>query len=75
MADLGRVLIVAGVVLAVVGLALVYGGRVPFFSSLGRLPGDLIIRRGGTTIYLPIVTSILLSLVLTIVFSLIVRRS
>jgi hypothetical protein len=75
MADLGRFLIVAGVLLIVVGLVLAYGGRVPVLSSLGRLPGDLVIRRGGTTIFVPIVTTILLSVLLTIVLSLIVRRS
>ena len=75
MADVGRILIVAGVVSVVAGLVLVFGSRVPFLASLGRLPGDLVFRRGGTTVYIPIVTSILLSLILTVVLSIIARRS
>jgi hypothetical protein len=67
---LGRALIVLGVVLVVAGLVLVFAGRVPF---LGRLPGDLLIRRDGVTIYIPIVTMLLLSLVLTIILNLIFR--
>jgi hypothetical protein len=74
MTDLGRLLIVAGAVLIAAGLVLTYGGRVPFLSSLGRLPGDLVFRRGGTTIYVPIVTSIVLSLLLTLVLARVARR-
>lgn len=67
MQELGRPLIVIGVVLALVGLALTFGPRLPF---LGRLPGDVVWRKGGTTVYLPIVTCIVLSILLTLVFSL-----
>jgi len=49
--------------LSICGLLLMAG--VP----LGRLPGDLVIRRGGTTIYLPLVTCLVLSLVLTLALS------
>ena len=64
---IGRVLLLTGIVLAVVGLILMLGGRIPF---LGRLPGDIVWSRGGTRIYLPITTSILISLVLSLLFSL-----
>jgi Protein of unknown function (DUF2905) len=64
---LGRALIVAGVVLAVLGLVVSLAGRVPW---LGRLPGDLLIRRGRFTLYVPLATSLLLSLLLTLLFSL-----
>lgn len=67
MQELGRPLIVIGVVLALVGLILVFGPRIPF---LGRLPGDVVWRRGNSTFYFPIVTCIVLSLLLTLVFSL-----
>jgi hypothetical protein len=67
MQELGRPLIVIGVALALVGLALTFGPRLPF---LGRLPGDVMWRKGGTTVYFPIVTCIVLSILLTLVFSL-----
>lgn len=59
---LGRVLIVAGVVLAGLGLLLTLGGKIP---GLGRLPGDIVVERGNFRFYLPLATSLLLSLVLT----------
>jgi hypothetical protein len=55
----GKVLVVAGLGIAGVGLMVMLG--VP----LGRLPGDLYLRRGGFSFYIPVTTSILLSLVLT----------
>jgi hypothetical protein len=59
---LGRLLIVAGLALAGLGLLLSLGGKIP---GLGRLPGDFVIERGNFRLYLPLATSILLSLVLT----------
>ncbi len=64
---LGRILLLTGVALAVVGLLLMLGSRIPF---LGRLPGDIVWTRGSTRIYLPITTSLLISLVLSVVLSL-----
>jgi hypothetical protein len=58
---MGRFLIVAGVLVVAVGVALELG------LPLGRLPGDIVIRRGNTTVYLPVVTCILVSVVLSIV--------
>ena len=58
---MGRLLIVVGLLVAAVGVAVELG--VP----LGRLPGDIVIRRGHTTVYLPIVTCIVVSVVLSIV--------
>jgi Protein of unknown function (DUF2905) len=71
MPELGRVLIVLGVVIVVVGLALVFFERVPW---IGRLPGDVHVQRGNWTFYLPLGTSILLSLILTLVLWLMGRR-
>lgn len=67
---LGRALIVAGVVLLLIGLLVTLGGKIPW---LGRLPGDIVWRRGQATFYFPIVTCLLLSLLLTAIFS-ILRR-
>jgi hypothetical protein len=58
---MGRVLIAAGVLLVLAGLAVQAG------LPLGRLPGDIVIRRGTGTFYFPIVTCIVISVVLTLV--------
>ena len=71
MSELGRALVVLGLVIAVGGLLLVAFDRVPW---LGRLPGDISIQRGNWTFYFPLGTSILLSIVLTLVLWLIGRR-
>jgi Protein of unknown function (DUF2905) len=65
--ELGRLLILAGALLVVAGLVLTLAGKVPY---LGRLPGDIVYRKGGLTLYLPITTSILLSLLLTLLLML-----
>jgi hypothetical protein len=64
---LGRALIITGAVLLGLGLVLTFAGKVP---GLGRLPGDVVYRKGNFTFYFPIVTSIVLSLVLTLLLSL-----
>ena len=58
---MGKLLIIAGALLMAVGLVIVAG--VPLF----RLPGDFTVRRGPVTFYFPLVTSVLLSLLLTLV--------
>ena len=68
--DLGRLLVILGGLIAVVGLVVMIGGKVPF---LGRLPGDIVYRKGGTTFYFPIVTCLVLSLILTLVLRLLRR--
>jgi hypothetical protein len=64
--ELGKLLLVLGVLLAAVGAFLVLGARLPF--RLGRLPGDIVYSGRHTTFYFPIVTCILLSALLTLVF-------
>lgn len=67
--SLGKILLVAGALLAAAGLLLIAWGRlVP-----GRLPGDLLIQRDNFTLDLPITTMVLLSAVLTLLFNLIGR--
>ena len=65
---MGRTLIVVGLVIAGVGLLLSLG------LPLGRLPGDVTIRRGNVTFYFPLATSIVVSIVLTIIVSYLMRR-
>ena len=62
--DVGRFLILAGIVLVVVGLLWPFLGRL----GLGRLPGDIVIEREGFRMYIPLTTSILISAVLTLGF-------
>ena len=62
MRDLGRLLIILGGMLVVAGIVLT---ALPRFG-LGRLPGDVVYRRGNFTFYFPLMTSILLSLVLSL---------
>ena len=71
MSELGRALIILGILVAVVGVVLVLVGRVPW---IGRLPGDFHMQRGNWSFYFPLGTSILLSVVLTLVLWLIGRR-
>ncbi len=74
LAGIGRFLVAAGLVLAAIGLLLVIAPQVPGLDRLGRLPGDIFIQRGTTTVFIPIVTSILISLALTIILNLFIRR-
>jgi hypothetical protein len=68
--DLGRGLLFLGLGIALLGGLLLLGGKIP---GIGRLPGDIVYRKGNFTFYFPLATSILLSLLLTLVFS-ILRR-
>ncbi|HSB80101.1 MAG TPA: DUF2905 domain-containing protein [Candidatus Methylomirabilis sp.] len=71
MDSLAKSLIVFGVVLALLGGALLMAGKIPF---IGRLPGDIFVRREHWSFYFPLTTSILISVLLTLLFSLFGRR-
>jgi hypothetical protein len=71
MNEIGRFLILAGGALLLVGIFLMLAPRIPF---LGRLPGDMSFERGDLRIYFPLTTSIILSIILTIVLNLWLRR-
>ena len=62
MAELSRLLILFGLVTVAIGVLLLVGPRIPW---IGRLPGDILIEREGTTIYVPLATSLAVSLVLS----------
>jgi len=59
----GKLLVVVGLLIACVGLLVMLG------LPIGRLPGDITYRRGGTTVYFPIVTCIVASVILTLVLA------
>lgn len=69
--ELGKVLIVLGAILAVAGLVVMLLGRTHF--PLGRLPGDFLYRGKNTTVYFPLATSVVVSVVLSIVVWLVSR--
>jgi hypothetical protein len=67
----GKLLILFGIVLALLGVLLLVVGKIPL---IGRLPGDITIRKGDFTFYFPLATSVLISILLTLLFSLFGRR-
>jgi len=71
MTDLGRLLILLGALAIVAGIVLLVGPRVPW---LGRLPGDIVYRRGPVTFYFPLATSLVVSVVLSILLAIFWRR-
>jgi hypothetical protein len=71
MNELGRLLLIFGVILAAVGLVLMFADRIPF---LGRLPGDILVKKKNFTFYVPLATMLLLSIVLTVIINLLTRR-
>ncbi|HEU4417198.1 MAG TPA: DUF2905 domain-containing protein [Candidatus Angelobacter sp.] len=73
MTDLGKLLLVLGGVMVVIGAALLLAGK--FNLPLGRLPGDITVRGKHTVFYFPLVTCLLLSVLLTLVLWLFRRSS
>jgi uncharacterized membrane protein YkgB len=63
----GKMLILLGVLIIVIGLLLLIGEKTPW---IGRLPGDIIIKKKSFTFYFPLATSILISIILTLLFAL-----
>jgi uncharacterized membrane protein YkgB len=64
---LGKMLILLGVLIIVIGLLLLVGEKIPW---IGKLPGDIVIRKKNFTFYFPLATSILISIILTLFFAL-----
>lgn len=67
---MGKMLIFFGLILVAIGVFILLGGKL----GLGRLPGDIYINKGNVVFYFPIVTTILLSLILTVILNLFFRR-
>lgn len=70
-ADIGKILIVFGVIIVLAGLLLVFSGRIPL---IGRLPGDIEIRGKNFVFYFPITTMVVLSVVLSLILWFVLRR-
>lgn len=67
MADLGKTLILFGALIVAVGLLLTLGGKLPW---IGRLPGDITIRKNGVVLYFPIASCLVASVLLSLILSL-----
>jgi hypothetical protein len=67
MTEIGKLLLILGSILSIMGLIFIFGSKVP---GLGRLPGDIFIKKGGVTFFFPIVTCILISIIVTLILSL-----
>jgi len=65
MGDIGKVFMLLGGALFVLGVVLVLAGKLPWF---GRLPGDIVVERGPVTFYFPLATCVLLSVALSFIF-------
>jgi Zn-dependent protease with chaperone function len=69
--ELGRALVIFGTAIVLIGGLLMLAGKVPF---VGRLPGDIVVKKGNFTLYAPLMTGLILSLLLTLVLNLWSRR-
>ena len=67
MTEIGKLLLILGISLSIMGLIFIFGSKVP---GLGRLPGDIFIKKENVTFFFPIVTCILISIVVTLILSL-----
>lgn len=63
----GKMLVILGILLVLVGLAFMFADKIPY---IGRLPGDIYIKRDKFSFYFPLTTSIIISIILTILFTL-----
>lgn len=67
----GRSLMIFGIVILVIGALFTFGGKIPF---LGKLPGDISIKKDNFSFYFPITTSIIISIILSLLFMLFSKR-
>ncbi|MCS7151778.1 MAG: DUF2905 domain-containing protein [Endomicrobia bacterium] len=69
--DFAKLLILGGVILVIIGVVLLLYDRLPY---IGRLPGDIYIKKKNFVFYFPLATSIVLSILLTLILNIIFRR-
>jgi len=70
LANIGKILLIGGGVIAFIGLIIMLVGKT---GIIGKLPGDIIIQRGDSTFYFPIVTFLIISVVLTLIINIVLR--
>lgn len=71
LSSMGKTLILIGLLLVVIGLLLTFAGKVPW---LGKMPGDIVVKRENFTFYFPLATSIIISIILSLLFWFLGRR-
>lgn len=67
MPDIGRTIITIGIIVVLIGIIISIGGK----FGLGKLPGDILIKKGNFTFFFPIITSIVISIILTVIVNII----
>ena len=72
--QLGKLLLWLGGALLVIGAVMVFAGRLPGIGTLGRLPGDIYVKRENFSFYFPLATSLLLSVAVSLILWLLFRR-
>ena len=70
MEGIGKILLIVGGIIVILGLLLIFSNHIPFF---GKLPGDIFIRRDGFSFYFPVVTLLILSVLITIIVNVILH--
>ncbi|HEX9665576.1 MAG TPA: DUF2905 domain-containing protein [Thermodesulfobacteriota bacterium] len=69
--SLGKIIMITGIFLVVLGSLILLSPKIPF---IGRLPGDILIKRDSFTFFFPLASSIIISLIITIILNLILRK-
>lgn len=67
----GKLFILIGVLFILVGVFIIFSPRIPYF---GKLPGDVYIKRGNFTFYMPLATSLVISLVFTLILTILSKK-
>lgn len=67
----GKALIVIGIVIVIVGIIVTFSPKIPY---IGRLPGDILIKKENFTLYFPLATSVIVSIILSVIFYFFTRR-
>ena len=70
MEGLGKILLIVGGIIVILGLILIFSQHIPF---LGKLPGDIFVKKEGFSFYFPIVTLLILSILVTIIVNIILH--
>ncbi|MCS7227402.1 MAG: DUF2905 domain-containing protein [Endomicrobia bacterium] len=71
MTEIGKFLVILGIVIILIGLFLLLLNKLPY---IGKLPGDIYIKKDNFVFYFPLATSILISIIITIILNLLFRR-
>jgi len=69
--EIGRAMVIFGAVIVLIGGLLMFAGKIPW---VGKLPGDIVVRKGNFTLYAPLMTGLILSVLLTLILNLLSRR-